>query len=79
MTERKSGNGPANLMTNRRIGIAMRLLAAFSCGHDRALRFLLTVIDNILATEVRLGTGFIEFAKLTLESAAEPAGASLRS
>jgi hypothetical protein len=57
----------------------MHLLAAFSCGHDRALRFLLTVIDNILATEGRLGTGFIEFAKLTPESAAQPAGASLRS
>jgi hypothetical protein len=68
-----------NPMSNRCIEIVMHPLAAFLRWHDRAPRNLLTVIDNILATEVRLGTGFIEFAKLTLESTAQPAGASLRS
>ena len=68
-----------NPMSNRCIEIVMHPLAAFLRWHDRALRNLLTDIDDILTIESRFGAGFIEFAALLLEGTHQTVGASPRS
>jgi hypothetical protein len=57
----------------------MHPLAAFLRWHDRALRNLLTDIDDILTIESRFSAGFIEFTELLLQGTLQPAGASSRS
>lgn len=68
-----------NPMSNRCIEVVMHPLAAFLRWHDRALRNLLTDIDDILTIESRFSAGFIEFTELLLQGTLQPAGASSRS